>query len=101
MLVIPGLEPIRLDLAAEFEYPLERRGGTISDIGDLQAVSARDTLDIPGLYIHPGSDALSYSAHGEASLSPGAPATFTVRRSAEPESPVIWVVEAGRVRPGS
>ncbi|HET7274493.1 MAG TPA: M14 family zinc carboxypeptidase [Longimicrobiaceae bacterium] len=99
--VIPGLAPIPLDISVNFENPLERRGGEIDDIGDLQAVTARQTLDITGLFVHPTSDALEYSAQGDASLQPGAPASFTVRRGVDPNSEVVWVVEDGRVRRGN
>ncbi len=99
-LVVPGLDPIRVDLSAEFEFPLEHRGATISDIGDLQEVSARDTLDIPGLFIHPASEALTYSPQGEASLRLGAPASFTIRRGPDPLSGVVWIVDDGRISVG-
>ena len=94
-LVIPGLEPVRVDVAADFADPLRRLGGRVTEVGDLGGVQARDTLDAAGLFLHPAAAALANG--GRPSLGPGSPATFVLRRSADPQSEAVWVVEAGRL----
>lgn len=94
--VLPGLAPVRADLTADYADPLERRGGRITEVGDLAEASARDTLHVEGLYLHPLRDALTHRG-GRPSLSREAPASFVVRRSSDPTSEAVWVVRAGRV----
>jgi hypothetical protein len=84
-LVIPGLEPTGVDVAVDFADPLARIGGRVIEIGDLSHVSARDTLEAAGLYLHPDPDTFDRSA-GRPVFGPGAPATFTIRRGADPAS---------------
>jgi hypothetical protein len=70
----PGLPHLRADLLVEYDRPLLRQGGTISDIGDLEDVEAQDTLDLSGLYLIPFGDALD----AEGALGVGRPARFLV-----------------------
>jgi hypothetical protein len=91
-LVIPGLEPVRADLAVDFADPLARLGGRIVEIGDLAELDARDTLDATGLFLHPAPTALTAGA-----LGPGAPASLRARRERDPASTLLWTLEAGVV----
>jgi hypothetical protein len=86
--VIPGLEPARIDLAINYDDPLARAGGRVNDIGDLSYVSARDTIDAGGLFIHPDPPMLTGSA-GTPILRTGAIAAFTLRASPDPLSDVV------------
>jgi len=86
--VIPGLPTYRADLLVSFDRPLLEEGGTISEIGDLAEVEARDTLSLEGLYIHPREEALD-RAGGGIQLAPGAPAYFDVSRDPE-GSDILW-----------
>jgi hypothetical protein len=84
-LVVPGLEPARVDVAVNFDDPLARVGGRVVEIGDLPHVSARDTIDAGGLFLHPDPDVYDRSA-GRPVIGPGAAASFTFRRDADPAS---------------
>jgi len=86
--VIPGLPAYRADLLVSYDRPLLEQGGTISEIGDLAEVEARDTLSLEGLYIHPREEALD-RAGGGIQLAPGAPAHFDVSRDPE-GSDILW-----------
>jgi hypothetical protein len=70
----PGLPQLRADLLVEYDRPLLRQGGTISDIGDLDGVEAQDTLDVSGLFVIPFGDALD----PQGALGVGRPARFLV-----------------------
>ncbi len=52
MLVIPGLAPLRADVAINFDDAVARTGPRLSEVGDLQTAEAIDTLDVTGLYLH-------------------------------------------------
>ena len=97
-LVLPGMPPLRADLAVSYTEPLERLGGQIADVGDLAETVARDTLDATGLFVHPASDALEMNAAGAGVLHIDAPASFTIRRGADAASEVVWIVQEGQVR---
>jgi hypothetical protein len=86
--VIPGLPEYRADLLISYEEPLLEERGTISDIGDLSEVEARDTLSLADLYIHPTEEALE-RVGGGVQIAPGAPATFRVTRDREGRE-VLW-----------
>ena len=96
--VIPGLPPYRADLAINYDEPLERRGGRIIEIGDLAELTARDTIDARGLFIHPSTSALEEGTGGARWIRVGAVASFTLRRGLEEGSEVVRVVEEGVVR---
>jgi hypothetical protein len=57
--------------------------------------SARDILIIEGMFIHPHPDALGTGEDGAAYLETKRPASFTVRRGPEPDSPAVWEIERG------
>lgn len=69
---VPGIPSLRSDVLVEYDRPLLREGGRISDLGDLDGVEAQDTLDATGLYLIPFGDALD-SGGG---LGTGRPARF-------------------------
>jgi hypothetical protein len=89
-LVLPGVEPIRADVAVNFGDPIHYTNGQVVEVGDLRETVARDTLDISGLYLHPATDALDAGG----ALMPGAPATLHIRRGRDAGS-----AEVGRVMP--
>ncbi len=96
-IVLPGRAPIRADIAADFDDDGGRNiAARITEIGDLSATEARDTLDVGGLFIHPLAQP-GASAPPDA-IRPLMPASFVVRRAADAQSEVIWVVERGWVR---
>ncbi len=94
--VVPGLEPFRADVAADFAEPLDLRDGTIASIGDLAGYTARVVVDAEGLFVHAEPDALDE----QGGLWEGRPASFTVRRGVEPGSEEVAVVRGGVVQGG-
>ncbi len=90
-LVAPGMEPYLADLSINYEWPLRREGARIEDVGDLREYEARDTLDASTLYVH-----LRAADEGVPYVGAGAtPASFEVRRGADPDSELVWRIEGG------
>lgn len=85
-LVMPGMSPMRVDLAVNYDDAVARTGGRIREVGDLAGVIAIDTIDVGGLFLHPAPSALTTGAGTGAMLRVGAPAQFEVRRGAAPNS---------------
>jgi hypothetical protein len=96
-IVVAGRAPVRADIAADFEDAGGRATlARITEVGDLGATEARDTLDLEGLFLHP------LPQPGEADP-PGAVlarmvAYFTVRSSAALGSDVVWILDGGWLR---
>ena len=89
--VLPGVEPLRVDLALNYDEPLARLRPRVREVGDLSTVVAFDTVDAAGLFLHPATGTLT--AEGEARwLRLGAPATFALRRGAAPGSPLVRTI---------
>jgi hypothetical protein len=58
-IAIPGSPPFRADVAINFDDAVARTGGRISEVGDLSAVVAIDTMDVTGRILHPQTEALA------------------------------------------
>ena len=86
--VLPGKPPMKLDISVNYEDAVARTDGRIREVGDLEGVIALDTLSIPGLFLHPEADAL-VGEGAQQWLTIGAPARFTVQRTADPGSEVV------------
>jgi hypothetical protein len=96
--VVPGLEPFRADVAADFAAPLDLRDGTVASIGDLADYTGREVVNAGGLFVHAEPDALHRNDGGRLSLRDGLPASFTVRRGADAESEAVAVIRDGVVQ---
>ncbi len=83
--VMPGAASIVADLGLAYEDAVARTGLRLRDIGDLGEARAMDTLPAAGLYAHPAAEMLE----GGHRLRIGAPAVFTLRRGADPESELV------------
>jgi hypothetical protein len=94
--VNPGMPPFPADLAVNFAEPLHRVGGRIADVGDLGETSARDTLDVSGLFLHLETPR-GGSARG-ATVSIGMPAVWIARRGPDPASEAVLIMEGGPAR---
>jgi hypothetical protein len=68
-----------IDLAINFDDPLNRSGGRLREAGDLQAVAALDTIDATGLFLHPAASAIT-TRGGRSWLRIGANAVFDIRK---------------------
>ena len=89
LIVLPGGAPVQADIVINFDDPVARTGGRVRDVGDLREFIARDTLDVPGLFIHPVAEAQSTSPAGGVWLRLNTPATFEVRRGPDPMSELV------------
>ena len=93
--VVPGLEPFRADVGADFATPLDLAGGTTTSVGDLADYTARVVVEAEGCYVHPEPEAVERDDAGRASLKDGLPASYTVRRGADAESDPVAVIRGG------
>jgi len=87
-LVLPGKAPVPLDIAINYDDPLNRSGSRIRELGDLQAATALDTLDATGLFLHPAVSALT-ARGGQNWLRVGANGVFDIRKGPEVSSQLV------------
>ena len=87
-LALPGMSPLRADIALTYDDPLARTGLRIRDVGDLREVVAIDTIDASGLFLHPQQSSLA-SDRGGVWLRIDAPAAIDIRRGADSASPLV------------
>jgi hypothetical protein len=87
-LVLPGKEPMPLDIAINYDDAVARQGGRVRDSGDLAEVIAIDTVDATGLFLHPSPGALSATPAGPM-LRLGAVAEFEIRRGRGASSELV------------
>ena len=87
-LVLPGEEPMLIDLAIDYDDAVAHRGPRLRDAGDLQEEVAIDTVDATGLFVHPVGSSVARGAGG-AHLVIGAPASFDIRRGAGASSALV------------
>ncbi len=91
-LVMPGMAPMRVDVAVNYDDAVARTGGRVREVGDLAGVIAIDTIDVGGLFLHPAPSVLTTAPGTGAMLRLGAPAQFEVRRGAEASSERVRVI---------
>jgi len=87
-LVLPGEEPMVVDLAIDYDDAVAHRGPRLRDSGDLAELVSIDTVNANGLFIHPTGPSLARDAAG-ARLVLGAPASIDIRRGAAPSSELV------------
>jgi len=80
-IAVPGLPPLEADILLDYDRPLMREAGVITDIGDMGETQAQDTLRVDGLFLIPTPDALDE----DGGLDVGAPALFIVAEDPEGE----------------
>ena len=97
-LVLPGAEPLRVDLALNFDDPLNKLRPRVREVGDLSLVAAFDTLDATGLFLHPDATMLTEQA-GNRWMRIGANASFTLRRSRDASSEVVRTIGGTSAQP--
>ena len=100
-IVIPGLEPYRADITADQQDTLGRDALAIAEVGDLEGVLARDTIDVTGKYLHPTSSALRETPALGKYLTPGSRAEFSVSDSPDPFAIAAGFIHQGRYRAAS
>jgi len=77
---------IRADVAINFDDPTGKTGARLRDVGDLRDLSAIDTIDATGLFLHPGPIT---PRDGEVYLRLGTSVSFAIRRGANPASELV------------
>lgn len=87
-LVLPGQQPIRLDIAFNYDDALKKGRARVREVGDLAAVVALDTVNAAGLFLHP-APAMLFEQNGQRWLRVNAPVQLTIRRGAEPGSALV------------
>ena len=87
-LVLPGMTPLRADLALIYDDPLAGTSLQVRDVGDLREVVAIDTIDASGLFLHPQQSAL-VPGKGVVWLRIGAPAMIDIRRGPDATSELV------------
>ncbi|MGH7554314.1 MAG: hypothetical protein ACREMQ_15005, partial [Longimicrobiales bacterium] len=94
MVVLRGGAPVRADVSVDFEGGNGRPArGRIVEVGDLDGVLARDTLDVPGLFLHPVQ-----RDSAAARLSPGMDAAFIVKSGPTAEGEPVFRIDGRGVR---
>ena len=96
-LVLPGKQPVQVDVAINYDDAVARTGGRVRDVGDLADVVAIDTLEVAGLYLHPIAQAVTATPEGPM-LRLGAIAEFDVRRGVSPASDLVRRIAANPSR---
>ena len=85
--VVPDADPVRLDVALVFDDPVARTGLTLGEIGDLDGVTARDTVDAAGAFLHVTAPSTLERAGWR--LTRGERVAITVRRAAADTATVL------------
>ena len=86
--VLPGKEPMRADIAMNYDDALLGGRARVREVGDLSAVAALDTVDATGLFLHPGPSMLTERGGGHW-LRINAPVHLYIRRGREAWSALV------------
>lgn len=87
--VLPGMPPYRADVSIDAAAVGGPSMTQITDVGDLEFIIARDTIDASGLFLHPVNGAR---------VRPGEAPHLMIRSGAATDSPLVWEVDGVRVR---
>jgi hypothetical protein len=93
-LVLPGKAPMPVDIAINYDDAVARQRGRVRDSGDLGEAIAIDTVNATGLFLHPGTAALTSTPAGPM-LRLGAVAEFDLRRGASASSELVRRIGGG------
>jgi beta-lactamase class A len=85
-IAVVNVEPVRADVAIDAAAVGGPAVTQIVDVGDLAAVTARDTIDAAGLFIHAES------------VQPGTAPLLKLRRGADPASELVWEITGSHAR---
>ena len=88
-LLVPGQEPVPIDLAFAFADGIARTGLTLRAVGDLEEVWAHEEIDASGHFLVPAAGMLQQDGDG-AWLTTGAPADLVIRVSDMRRARVLW-----------
>ena len=96
-LVLPGAEPVRVDVALNYEEPVARREPRVREVGDLARAIALDTLDVPGMYLHPAQSMLT-DRNGMRWIRFDTTAVIAIRRGRDPASEIVRTIGDEKAR---
>ncbi|HSJ10905.1 MAG TPA: serine hydrolase [Longimicrobiales bacterium] len=85
-IALPGMPPYRADISIDAAAVGGPAFTQVTDVGDLEFVIARDTIDASGLFIH------------AARVRPGDAPRLLIRSGAAADAPVVWEIEGVRAR---
>ncbi len=88
MVVLPGREPYRADVAIAYDDAVAFQGGKIREIGDLDGAIALDTVEATGLFLHPRAESLTIK-DGKSWWRIGSSAKLDIRRGAAAGSALV------------
>jgi hypothetical protein len=91
-LVLPGAEPVRVDVALNYEEAVARRDPRVREVGDLARVIALDTLDVTGMYLHPAQSMLT-ERNGMRWIRFDTTAVIAIRKGRDASSELIRTIE--------
>jgi beta-lactamase class A len=93
--VLPGAAPYAADISIDARAVGGPAFTQVTDVGDLLGVSARDTLDATGLFIHPvpAEDAVNTRAQPSCTWP-----RYRITRGADPSSELVWTVDGVTLR---
>ena len=97
-LVVPGLAPVKVDLAFTYDDAVAKTGLRLRDVGDLdglRGVAALDTIDAAGLFAHPAPSTVTEKGDRRW-LELDSPARLVLRRGVQPTSAQVRVVGDAR-----
>ena len=94
-LVLPGAEPVRVDMALNYEESVARREPRVREVGDLARVIALDTLDATGMYLHPAASMLT-DRNGMRWIRFDTTAVIAIRKGRDPNSEVVRIIGDSR-----
>jgi len=86
--VLPNGRTLVADMAINYEESVAKLRPRVREVGDLSDVTALDTLDASGMYLHPEPSMLT-TQNGMTWLRVGAPVNLVVRRGAEATSEAV------------
>ncbi|MEP6833022.1 MAG: M14 metallopeptidase family protein [Gemmatimonas sp.] len=87
-LVLPGEQPMLVDIAINYEDALKKGRARVREVGDLAAVTALDTINATGLYLHPAAAMLT-EQKGQRWLRLNAVVQLAIRRGPESSSALV------------
>jgi hypothetical protein len=76
-----------------YDDPLRKQGLRLTEVGDLSAAAALDTLDAAGRFIHPAPSMYATSDERQWLVRRG-PAALTIRQGREPGSRAVGTLPA-------
>ena len=91
-IVVPGMPPMRADIALNYEEAVAKKDPRVRDVGDLVALIALDTVDASGLFIHPSESMLTMKGSAKW-IRFDTTAAMTVRQGADPGSGLVLRIE--------